>query len=227
MKAEYLSVWNKNVTLPFIVWTPMPVGFDDVTTLRLISKWNKAGTIWFHYLSTRLFCHWTELALFNPTCATTYMPAEDVTWLELLCRTLVFGWRFRHSFDSGHFATVIGPVEVCPYSLQEEHLTLLHLLDFLAFLPLYPIPGGRCSKQNLSYTGIVWTIVNPYDFREAIWLWRKNPANANKHNNIILKLYRDWFCLKEVVIEFSMLLSSTPCSTPSSTLLELLVLFSF
>ena len=31
----------------------MPVGFDDGTTLRLITKWNKAGTIWCHHLSTK------------------------------------------------------------------------------------------------------------------------------------------------------------------------------
>ena len=94
---------------------------------------------------------------------------------------------------------------------------------FFSALPLCPILGRRCSQQNLSYTGIVWTLVNPYHFREAISLWHKNAANVNKHNNITLKLYRDWFCLKEVTIEFSMLLSSTP----SSTFLELLVHFSF
>ena len=58
------------------------------------------------------------------------MPAEDVTSLEFLFRSLELGCGLRPSFGSGDFATGIGPV--CLYSLPEEHFILLRLLDFQA-----------------------------------------------------------------------------------------------
>ena len=32
---------------------PLPAGFDDGTTPRLITQWNKARTIWYHHLLTK------------------------------------------------------------------------------------------------------------------------------------------------------------------------------
>ena len=56
------TVWNENgmyigyetKTEPFLssYEHPMPVGFDDGATSRLISQWNRAGTMWCHHLST-------------------------------------------------------------------------------------------------------------------------------------------------------------------------------
>ena len=62
------KVWNRNGMLVstkrkrdpsccHLNTSVVPVWFHDGTTPRLISQWNKAGTIWCHHLSTKLFCY--------------------------------------------------------------------------------------------------------------------------------------------------------------------------
>ena len=59
---------------------------------------------------------------------------------------------FRPSFVSGHFATIIGFVEVCLYGLLEEHLILSCFLDFCALYPLVLNTGRKVqSTQSVSY----------------------------------------------------------------------------
>ena len=179
----------------------MPVGFHDVTTLRLLHSgtrleqgWNNmvssfvnkvtlllnpndiiqpnqspllACLIWnslprqvkvqFRYLSSWRCCLSSFFALelrwrFRPNLVPRVSLHELKLRLKIVRHTgIKVG--FRPSFDSGHFATRIGPV--CLYGLPEEHFILSRIL------PLYPIHGGRCGQQNLFYTGMVWTLANP------------------------------------------------------------------
>ena len=145
---------------------PMSVGFHDGTTLRLISQWNKAATIWSHHLLTELFCYYIEIVLFHPTCATNYIWYMVTIMQANYCcvasqdhKMNLYAWNLSQLHRFLHFLGIVGSTDrASSQQLQmwfSEHFSrqnLLRGLSRLLFLLQWNKYGvKKCLKNHIPF----------------------------------------------------------------------------